>query len=215
MSSVTYPQTKARTDAAFERVAASRRLTPKAVPSQTAIWLAVGAIAMSFAALTSALIVRQGTGTDWKPFVLPPILYLNTVLLLTSSFTLEFARKQIAAASANSQLEARRLGHARKWLYVTLGLALLFVLGQTLAWRNLAEQGLFLATNPSCSFFYVFTALHGLHVLGGVLGLLYAIRRLTRGIPFFSASPLSVVAVYWHFMGILWLYLLLILRIRM
>ena len=213
MSSVTYPQSTARADAVSARVAASRSLTLKA--SHTAIWLAVCAIAMSFAALTSALIVRQGTGMDWKPFVLPPILYLNTFLLLTSSVTLELARKQIAGAAANSQSETRLLSHGGKWLYATLGLALLFVLGQTLAWHNLAAQGLFLATNPSCSFFYVFTALHGLHVLGGVLGLLYANRRLTLGFPFATASPLSVAAVYWHFMGILWVYLFLILRIRM
>jgi cytochrome c oxidase subunit III len=212
MSSVTYPQSMARTDPTFVRAAASRSLTLKA--SHTAVWLGVCAIAMSFAALTSALIVRQGTGMDWKPFVLPPILYLNTVLLLTSSFTLELARKHVAAEAAKSQSEMRLLSRGRKWLYVTLGLALLFVLGQTLAWRNLEAQGLFLATNPSCSFFYVFTALHGLHVLGGVLGLLYANRQLTRGFLFATVSPLSVAAVYWHFMGILWIYLFLILRIR-
>jgi len=213
MSSVTYPQSTTRTDAASARAAASSSRTLKV--SHTAIWLAVCAIAMSFAALTSALIVRQGTGMDWKPFVLPPILYLNTVFLLTSSFTVEFARKQITAGAANSQSETRLLSRGRKWLYVSLGLAVLFVLGQTLAWRNLAAQGLFLATNPSCSFFYVLTALHGLHVLGGVLGLLYANHLLTRGFPYAKTSPLSVAAVYWHFMGILWVYLFLILRIRM
>jgi cytochrome c oxidase subunit 3 len=187
----------------------------KAVPSHTAIWLAVAAISMSFAALTSALIVRQGTGMDWKPFVLPPILYFNTAVLLISSFTLQHARNQIAGAAADIPSETRLLSHARKWLYVTLGLALVFVLGQTLAWRSLAAQGLFLATSPSSSFFYVFTGLHGLHVLGGVLGLLYAGRGLTRKLPTAVANRLSVAAVYWHFMGILWVYLLLIIRIRM
>ena len=115
MSSVTYPQSKARADAASARVAASRSLTLKA--SHTAIWLAVCAIAKSFAALTSALIVRQGTGMDWKPFVLPPILYLNTVLLLTSSFTLEFRAQTDRRCGCEQPI---RNAPARTWQEVAL-----------------------------------------------------------------------------------------------
>ena len=66
------------------------------------------------------------------------------------------------------------------WMYVTAGLGFAFLLGQILAWRNLAAQGLFLATNPSSSFFYVFTALHGVHLLGGIGGLIYVLRKLVR-----------------------------------
>jgi len=209
MSSVIYPQPAA--DAGAARAVRSASRPAKAVPSYTAIWLVVGSISMSFAALTSALIVRQDIGMDWKPFVLPPILYLNTLVLLASSVTLELARKELAATYLRSETRP----HPRKWFYATLALALLFVLGQFLAWRNLAAQGLFLATNPSSSFFYLFTGLHGLHVFGGVLGLLYANHRSMRGLRFAAGGPLNVAAVYWHFMAILWVYLLLILRIRM
>jgi cytochrome c oxidase subunit 3 len=84
-----------------------------------------------------------------------------------------------------------------------------FLLGQVLAWRQLAEQGIYLATNPSSSFFYVFTATHGLHLLGGVAALAYAAMavRLGRGIET-RRMVLEVTALYWHFMGVLWIYIL-------
>ena len=135
---------------------------------------------------------------------LPPILYLNTLVLLASSFTLAAARRRITAVSVRDGLPG---------LYVTLGLGLLFVTGQILAWRQLAAQGLFLATSPSSAFFYVFTALHGLHVLGGLAGLLYVLRRLRRVGPV-PTTALGAATLYWHFMDVLWLYLLLILTIR-
>ncbi|MGB6471892.1 MAG: cytochrome c oxidase subunit 3, partial [Candidatus Acidiferrales bacterium] len=101
------------------------------------------------------------------------------------------------------------------WLYVTAGLGALFVLGQILAWRDLVHQGLFLATNPSCSFFYVFTALHGLHLLGGIGGLAYILRKLAKTNGTAQTTGLSAVSVYWHFMDGLWVYLLLLLAMRM
>jgi cytochrome c oxidase subunit III len=188
----------------------------KIEPSQTGIWVAICAIAMTFAALTSALVVRQGASLDWQAFVLPRILYLNTAILLASSFTLEISRKRLDSAgvaagdAANSFYDATRY-----WLYVTLALGLIFLLGQVLAWRILAGQGLFLATNPSSSFFYVLTALHGLHVLGGIAGLLYAGVRVSRAAAAAKSRALSAAAVYWHFMDILWVYLLFIIAVRM
>ena len=75
---------------------------PKAIPAQTGVWVAVSAIAMSFAALTSALVVRQASGTDWQRFVVPRILYLDTVILIASSYTLELSRKRFAAGCRTS-----------------------------------------------------------------------------------------------------------------
>ena len=148
------------------------------------MWVAVSAISMSFAAFTSAMIVRQDASSDWQHFQLPHILYLNTLLLLASSVTLELTRQRIAAIpdaqrSASGSTKAL-LASGTYWMYVTAGLGFAFLLGQILAWRNLAAQGLFLATNPSSSFFYVFTALHGVHLLGGIGGLIYVLRRLVR-----------------------------------
>jgi cytochrome c oxidase subunit III len=169
--------------------------------ASTGIWIGIAAITMSFAALTSALVVRQGAGSDWEHFQLPPILFLNTLILLVSSVTLHRTRSRTAVA-------------ALPWLYLTLGLGMLFVGGQILAWRSLATQGLFLATSPNSAFFYVFTVLHALHVLGGLVGLIYAVGRLHRSDDFASQRVLATASVYWHFMDGLWLYLLLVLAVR-
>jgi cytochrome c oxidase subunit 3 len=77
----------------------------------------------------------------------------------------------------------------------------------------LRSQGLYLATNPNSSFFYLLTAIHGLHVLGGLYGLTYVIRKLNRVV--LRRSTLDSFSYYWHFMGILWVYLLLLLWMRL
>ena len=190
----------------------------KGIPSQTGVWVAVSAIAMSFAALTSALVVRQGSGADWQRFVLPRILYLDTLILIASSYTLELARKRFAACTSltsDDGAQARALrSDGLYWLNITLTLGLFFVAGQVLAWQRLASQGLFLATSPSSSFFYLLTAMHGLHLLGGVLGLVYVGYRLRHNARNAQTS-LGTAAVYWHFVDLLWVYLLMVIAIRM
>lgn len=205
------------------------------VPARTAstgVWVGVATITMSFAAYTSALVVRQGASGDWLHFRLPAILYANTLLLVGSSVTLEVARRNHGHGRAGLKPGVIALPGPSSatiaWLDATLGLGILFVLGQVVAWRQLAAQGLFLATNPSSAFFYILTALHGLHLLGGVAGLLYVRRRLRSGIvtghaataatrpPAASTTPaLGAATLYWHFMGVLWLYLLLLLAVRL
>lgn len=198
------------------------RVTDAGSPSQkseTGMWVAVSAIGMSFAAFTSAMFVRQDSSTDWQHFQLPHVLYLNTLILIASSVTLEFSRQRFAAisdAAGHAAASAKiLLANGVYWLYLTAALGLLFVLGQLLAWRNLVEQGLFLATNPSSSFFYLFTALHAVHLLGGMGGLFYVLRKLVRNGGVAGTSGLSAFSIYWHFMDLLWVYLLLLLAIRM
>jgi cytochrome c oxidase subunit 3 len=95
-----------------------------------------------------------------------------------------------------------------------MALGLLFVVGQVIAWRQLSASGLLLASSPSSSFFYVLTAMHGLHLLGGVLGLSYAVYRLTRSAGAHERRVLGVASVYWHFMDGLWVFLLVVLATR-
>ena len=193
---------------------ASRSTTepPPLAPAQTGVWLAIGTICMSFAALTSAMVVRQGAAPDWRHFHLPYLLYVNTLVLLASSGTLEWSRRRIAAVPVGA---ARLPGlDGLAGVYFTLVLGLLFVTGQVIAWRQLTAQGLFLATAPSSAFFYVFTALHGLHVVGGLVALSYVLRRLRRIAGPVPRVALRAAALYWHFMGALWLYLLAILATR-
>lgn len=215
MSVTTYtrPEPAVRPRPAMPAIAAT-----KGIPSQTGVWVAVSAIAMSFAALTSALVVRQGSGADWQRFALPRILYLDTLILIASSYTLELARKRFAACTSltsDDGAQARALrSDGLYWLNITLTLGLFFVAGQVLAWQRLASQGLFLATSPSSSFFYLLTAMHGLHLLGGVLGLVYVGYRLRHNARNAQTS-LGTAAVYWHFVDLLWVYLLLVIAIRM
>src|SRR6266849_6783004 len=178
--------------------------------SSTGLWVVLFAVTMMFAAFTSALIVRKGSSMDWQSFTLPSILYFNTLLLLASSVTLEISRRRIATfmGGLRSQVES-----PARWLYITLFLGLLFVAGQYVAWSQLRAEGLYLATNPSSSFFYVLTATHALHVLGGLGGLIYIIRKLSKSA--LRRSQLVATARYWHFMGILWLYLLLLLWMKL
>lgn len=186
--------------------------------SETGAWVGIFAIVMTFAAFTSAMIVRQGSARDWRHFEIPRLLYLNTLVLLASSFTLGLARKRfatIAALLSNAPAEAKKsYADGMNWLNVTMALGVLFVVGQLLAWRTLTAEGYFLATNPSSSFFYVFTATHALHLLGGIAGLGYMIRKIGRTHGTAQTTGLPALSLYWHFMDGLWLYLLVLLIAR-
>lgn len=179
-------------------------------PTSTGMWVVLAAISMSFAALTSALVVRKGGAVDWRHITLPSILYMNTLVLLASSITLEIARRRIATFMGGLRSKSTT---PALWLYVTLFLGLVFVAGQYAAWRQLSAQGLYLATNPGSSFFYVFTAAHALHVLGGLGGLARVIRKLHQFA--LRRSTLDATSRYWHFMDVLWVYLLLLLWMKL
>jgi len=99
-------------------------------------------------------------------------------------------------------------------LVVTLVLGLVFVGGQYLAWRQLAAQGLYLATNPNSSFFYLLTGVHAAHVLGGIVALGYLLVLLAAG-GSVRRNLVNGVVVYWHFMAALWLYLLVVICVRL
>ena len=176
--------------------------------SETGVWIGIFAIVMTFAALTSAMIVREGVALDWQHFQLPKILYLDTVILFFSSWTLETALSKLKEGE-------NRFSAGMTWLAVTLALGGMFVIGQVVAWRVLAGQGLFLSTNPSSSFFYVFTATHALHLVGGILGLGYLIYKLNRTRSAARTTGIRATSLYWHFMDGLWVYLFVLLLARM
>ena len=186
-----------------------RRIKPheSSAPS-TGIWIGLSAITMTFAAFTSAMVVRQGSANDWRHFSFPIILYFNTAALVASSLTLQMGRKRFAAVSEGIADAACAI----RALYGTLVLGCTFVVGQYAAWQQLRSEGLYLASAPSSSFFYVFTVLHALHVIAGLIGLAYVASKMHRGL--LRMNTLSAASQYWHFMGLLWLYLLLLLRTR-
>ena len=136
-----------------------------------------------------------------------------TLLIVASSITLEFARRQIAEFMGGISDKTRTAAPPAKWLYITLFLGLLFVAGQTFAWVQLRSQGFKLATNISYSFFYVLTVAHALHLLGGLGGLVRVIGKLHNSV--LRRSTLDATSRYWHFMGVLWVYLLFLLWMKL
>ena len=174
--------------------------TPRPLPEHryyTGMMLALGAILMIFAAFTSALVVRSGLSDDWQAAALPGILWPNTLVLLASSFTLEKARRGYGAT-----------GRFQGWWWATTLLGTAFLAGQMLAWLQLVDAGVYVGTSPSSSFFYVLTATHGIHLLGGVMALLYISWKIRWKTSKTSiATILGVTSLYWHFMDGLWVYL--------
>ena len=168
----------------------------------TAIALAIISILMFFMAMVAAFIVLRATSGKWVTFHVPWILWLNTALLLFSSLTLETARKKLAASDNR--------GFRQLW-FLTTGLGLLFVAGQLAAWRSLVDQGVYASSTLASGFFYVFTAAHALHLLGGICALFYVgFRNFDKG-DVTRALAAEVTSYYWHFMDALWVFLLLLL----
>ena len=187
------------------------RQSTAAESSHSGVWVGIFAITMSFVAFTSALFVREGSG-DWQHLTLPTMLYWNTIALIASSVTFQMSRRSIFV-SGEFRSDAGRAGAG--WLVATLALGFVFVAGQLVAWSQLAGQGLYLATNPNSSFFYVLTAVHALHVCGGMLALLWLVRLRLGRYTTIRRRAFESTAVYWHFMAVLWIYLLIVLRTKL
>ena len=167
----------------------------------TGMALGIVSILMFFMALASAFLVRRGSG-DWVSVRIPTQMWINTVVLLVSSGTLELARQRLA--------KGKLAAYKNLWLVTTV-LGVMFLVGQVVAWRQLVAQGIYLASNPASSFFYIFTGAHALHLLGGVAALLYvAVRNFDRAQVTRTVAA-EVTSHYWHFMDALWLFLLTLL----
>lgn len=167
-------------------------------------WLVLTGISMLFAGLASAYIITSSTSI-WESVVLPQLLWLNTFVLLASSVTMERTR---------SHIQQGRIRAARIWVAVTGVLGLAFLIGQLTAWREMVDAGVFLQSTLHAGYFYVLSGLHGLHLAGGLSFLGYIWVQIVRG-RYSAAShePVSLAAMYWHFMDGLWVcvFLLLIL----
>jgi len=191
--------------------------------------VAIAPIVMLFISFTSAYIVRQCLPTldektnayvrDWIPVNLPiALLLVNTGLLLFSSIAAELARRQItrqAALAPVRSIPGASLGPGKglPWLGITVVLGGGFLTGQWIAWRLLAERGFYLATSASSSFVYLLTATHAVHLMGGVLVLLYAATGSVLHKPVEERHiVVDVTAWYWHFMFLLWIYIFALIR---
>jgi len=156
----------------------------------------LGVVTAIFGLLTAAYFIRM-TYADWQSLPVPALLWLNTAILILSSVALQWAR-----TSAGHQQADR----VRRGLLAGGALAFAFLVGQFLVWQQLGSLGYFVDTNPSNSFFYLITGLHGLHLLGGLVAWLRASLRLWRGAETDKIRmSVELCAVYWHFLLLVWL----------
>ncbi|HYL87058.1 MAG TPA: cytochrome c oxidase subunit 3 [Candidatus Angelobacter sp.] len=186
--------------------------------------VAVTPVLMLFVSFTSAYVVRQGLPTldpgtnqlvrDWIPVPLPQLLLLNTFVLVLSSVGMELARRQTRLTVATVSPGQGTVAEGKlPWLGFTIALGLLFLVGQWMAWRQLAANGFYVSTTPSSSFVYLLTGTHAVHLMGGVLALLVAGVFVLLQRPLATRSiVVDVAAWYWHFMAALWVYILCLLE---
>jgi len=189
--------------------------------ARLALFFAMAPVAMFFVIIAVAAITRRSAVTldeqsnsyvrNWAPVQLPlTLLMVNTALLLVSSLTAELARRQIARQAALSpvlSIPGVSLGREREipWLGLTVMLGGTFLSGQWIAWRELARRGFYLTTSASSSFVYLLTAAHAVHLLGGIVVLLYAAVLWVLRRPIDARRiVVDVTALYWHFLFVLW-----------
>jgi cytochrome c oxidase subunit 3 len=170
-----------------------------------ALFLLLAATGMVFAALTVAFWMRHGTSDDWIAMRKPPLLWVNTAVLLASSAVLDRARVALRSG--------RRDAFNRWWTAATaLGIA--FLAGQAVVWHQLANAGIFIASSPTSSFFYLLTAAHAVHVVGGVAALIYVdVQALRLRLGPAKRTMIDISAVFWHFLDGVWLYLMVLLYV--
>lgn len=180
----------------FDRQRRRRPASPRRF--STAIAIAMVSILMFFMALASAFLVLHHSSHVWVAVHLPWILWVNTAVLVGSSFLLERARVRLSLGDDR--------GFRRLWLVTTV-MGLLFVAGQLVAWRELVAQGVYIASNQASSFFYIFTGAHGVHLLGGVAALLFVLLRNFEKSQISRSLAAEITSYYWHFMDGLWIFL--------
>jgi cytochrome c oxidase subunit 3 len=168
----------------------------------TAIVIAIVSIVMFFMAMASAFIYTRANSNRWVPLHLPWFIWVNTAILLLSSITMELSRRRLALA------DVRKF---RQLWFAATALGMLFLIGQLVAWRQFVLAGFYVSTNQASSFFYIFTGLHGLHLLGGICALLYVSFRKFEKAKVSRSVAAEVASYYWHFMDGLWIFLLTLL----
>jgi len=184
----------------------------KVHPHKFALWLGLGSIVMMFAGLTSAYIVRMGQG-NWRFFKLPNSFYLSTGVIILSSITMALGLRAF---------KSRKMTQYRSLISLTLILGILFGVLQSYGFYQLYHipqaitledgtsimQGVRVNGNPSESFVFIIAGLHLAHILGGIIALIIVFFKAYRKrVKVYNTTGLEIVATYWHFVDVLWLYL--------
>lgn len=173
-------------------------------PWKFALWIGLASITMMFGALTSAYVVRRAAG-NWLEFSLPDIFFVSTAVLLVSSITLHFSYKSFTGGQENKY---------KTFLIVSFILGIVFIALQYQGWMDLFAVGIDLKGNPSGSFLYVITGIHAAHIIGGLAAMVIAlINAFTLKFKITERRKINfeLTLQYWHFVDLLWVYLLIFL----
>lgn len=174
-------------------------------PKKFALWLFIVTVIMIFAAFTSAHIVRQADG-DWLIYDLPSMFWYTSGIILVSSGFMQWAY----IAAKKDKLEQVKIA-----LTIATALGVLFLFGQLQAWSQLVDQGVFFVGNPAGSFVYIFTGIHGVHLVSGVIYLIYMLISSFRyKVHSKNMLNMEMSATWWHFLGGLWIYLFIFLLLN-
>ena len=169
------------------------------------LWLGMISMAMIFAGLTSAYVVRQGKG-DWLKFELPQLFYVSTAIIIISSVTMNW----VLSSAKNNNYKNIKLA-----ALITLLLGLSFVVCQFKAWGTLVDQKVFFAgkySNAAGSYLYILTGLHLFHLIGGLISLSFVwVKSLRNKYNSENLLGIKLCAIFWHFLDVLWIYLFLFL----
>jgi cytochrome c oxidase subunit 3 len=171
-------------------------------PHKFTLWVGIGSILMMFAGLTSAYIVKRNQA-NWSSFEIPMLFWISTLAIVLSSLTLYLASKSF---------KERMMSRYRSLIAATLFLGAVFITLQFFGFMQLWNEGLTLQRNVAYSFLYVIVGLHGLHVIGGVIALLVmSLKAFSKKTRIYSSVPVELISTYWHFVDVLWVYLLIFL----
>jgi cytochrome c oxidase subunit 3 len=166
-------------------------------PQKFALWLGIGSIIMMFGGFTSGYIVRKGQG-NWINYDLPASFYVSTLAVIISSVTIAIAVRSF---------KQRNMALHKKMVVASLLLGVLFTILQYVGFNQLYHQ-LRWNNNVSLQFLAVIVSVHALHIIGGVIALLILfVRTFSRRVKTYSPTGLEIIATYWHFVDILWIYL--------
>jgi cytochrome c oxidase subunit 3 len=169
-------------------------------PHKFTMWVAIGSIVMMFAGLTSAFIVKSNQ-VGWRTITMPKVFWVSTAVIIISSVTLQMALRSF---------KQREMSQYRTLIGVTLLLGVSFVVLQGFGFQQLWEQKITFRGSGAGQFLYVIFGLHGIHVIGGVIALsIMFIKAFVGKVKLYSSVPVEVMATYWHFVDLLWLYLLI------
>ncbi|MBS1486431.1 MAG: cytochrome c oxidase subunit 3 [Bacteroidetes bacterium] len=171
-------------------------------PKKFGMWLFLSTVMMLFMAITSAYIVRQAEG-NWVYFELPFSFYVTSFVIVASSVTMQLAYR----ASKRDRVQQSKL-----FITLTSVLGVVFLAGQFMGWQQLVASNIYLVGNPSGSFLYVITGLHGLHLISAIAFLFIILAAVFKGnVSSKNMTKMEMCTTYWHFLGGLWLYLFIFL----